>query len=54
MALYGSEVWTIWVKDKRRIEMFEMWCYHRMMMIRWYDHITDEVVLPTVCENILI
>ncbi|XP_049787711.1 uncharacterized protein LOC126191016 [Schistocerca cancellata] len=42
VAMYGSETWTITSLDKKRIEAFEMWCYRRMLKIRWVDHVTNE------------
>ena len=51
VALYGSETWTIGAAEKRRIEAFEMWCYRRMMKIRWVDRVTNEEVLRRVGEE---
>jgi hypothetical protein len=34
-----------------RIKMLEMWCYQRMLKIRWYDHITSELVSRRVGET---
>uniref|UniRef100_A0A8D8VM69 Reverse transcriptase domain-containing protein n=1 Tax=Cacopsylla melanoneura TaxID=428564 RepID=A0A8D8VM69_9HEMI len=27
VALYGAETWTVSKNDKKRIEVFEMWCW---------------------------
>ena len=51
VAMYGSETWTINSLDKKRIEAFEMWCYRRMLKIRWVDHITNEEVLNRIGEK---
>ena len=50
-AMYGSETWTINSLDKKRIEAFEMWCYRRMLKIRWVDRITNEEVLNRIGEK---
>lgn len=50
-ALYGSESWTVGRPDKRRIEAFEMWCYRRMLKIRWTDKVTNEEVLRRIGEE---
>ena len=50
VALYGSETWTINSLDKKRIEAFEMWCYRRMLKIKWVDHVTNEEVLNRIGE----
>ena len=41
VALYGSKTWTISRRERRRIEAFEMWCYRRMLRIRWVDKVTN-------------
>ena len=51
VALYGCETWTISSTEKKRIEAFEMWCYRRMLKIRWVDRITNEEVLRRMDEN---
>lgn len=51
VALYGSETWTISSAEKRRIEAFEMWCYRRMLKIRWVDKVTNEEVLKRIGEK---
>ena len=35
MLLYGSETWTLWKEDIRRLEAFEMWIWRRMERISW-------------------
>ncbi|XP_049864315.1 uncharacterized protein LOC126365784 [Schistocerca gregaria] len=44
VAMYGSEIWTITSLEKKRIEAFEMWCYGRMLKIRWVGHISNKEV----------
>lgn len=51
VALYGSETWTINSVDKKRIEAFEMWCYRRMLKIKWVDRVTNEEVLNRIGEK---
>ena len=51
LALYGSETWTISSLDRKRIEAFEMWCYRRILKIRWVDYVTNEEVLNRIGEK---
>ncbi|XP_049957338.1 uncharacterized protein LOC126473992 [Schistocerca serialis cubense] len=51
VATYGSETWTINSLDKKRIEAFNMWCYRRMLKIRWVDHMTNDEVLNRIGEK---
>lgn len=51
VALYGSETWTIGKQERQRIEAFEMWCYRRMLKIRWVDKVTNVEVLNRIGEK---
>jgi hypothetical protein len=44
MLLYGSEAW-ITAAEQKRLEAMEMWCYTRMLKIKWTDRITNEETL---------
>jgi hypothetical protein len=39
IALYGAESWTLRAVDQKHLESSEMWCWRRMEMIRWTDHV---------------
>ena len=51
IAMYGCETWTIREAERKRLEAFEMWCYRRMMNIKWMDKITNEEVLGRIGER---
>ena len=51
VALYGSETCMISSSERRRIEAFEMWCYRRMLKVRWVDRITNEEILNRIGER---
>ena len=51
MALYGAETWTLRATDQKRLESFEMWCWRRMELISWTDHVRKEGVLIRVNEQ---
>ena len=43
--LYGAETWTITKPMRERLNAFEMWCYRRMLSIKWSDKVTNAEVL---------
>ena len=49
--MYGCETWTIGEAERKILEAFEMWCYRRMMNIKWMDKITNEEVLEIIGER---
>ena len=51
VALYGSETWTIRSAERKRIEAFEMWCYRRMLKVRWVDRVTNVEILNRIGEK---
>src|SRR6218665_1579803 len=51
VVLYGSETWTMRKEDIKRLEVFEMWIWHRMERISWMEHRTNEEILKMVDEK---
>ena len=45
MLLYGSEAWTLNKQMEKRIEVFEMWCWRRLLKISWTERISNEEVM---------
>ena len=50
-GLYGAETWTLRAVDQKHLENFEMWCWRRMEMISWTDHVTNEEVVTFFVET---
>ena len=48
IALYGFETWTLTQNEKTTISSFELWCWRRMLNIKWQDHTTIISVLEIV------
>ena len=48
IATYGSECWVLKTTDKKKINSFELWCYRRLLRIKWTDKKTDEYVLSKI------
>ena len=48
VALYGCESWTLKLEDERRVESFELWCWRRMLNVKWTDMKTNEWVRERV------
>ena len=56
---YGSETWIYLKSVQNMINVFERWCYRRMMCISWTEHVTNEEIFnrantkPTLLDGLL-
>ena len=45
VVTYGSEAWALNKQVRNKINTFECWVYHRVLMIRWKDRVCNKEVL---------
>jgi len=45
VAIYGCEGWTLYSKDQKYIDAFEVWSYRRLLRIPRTQHKTNEWIL---------
>lgn len=45
VLLHGVETWTLTEASMKRIGAFEMWCYKKMLKIKWTEHMSNVEVL---------
>ena len=45
VVLYDCESWTIRKAERRRIDSFELWCWRRLLRIRWTARRTNKSVI---------
>ena len=50
VATFGAETWIMNAETRRRIESFEMWCWRRMLKVKWTEKRSNEWVLEQVGE----
>ena len=43
--LYGSEAWTLYSRQERRLNSFHMRCLRRILGIKWEDRVSNKEVL---------
>ena len=48
IAAYGSECWVLKKSDRKRLESFELWCYHRIFRISWTECLEGTLLLGKV------
>jgi len=48
VVMYGGESWTIKKAERRRIEVFELWCWRRLLRVPWNARRTDPSILKEI------
>ena len=52
MVMYGCESWTVKRAERRRIDVFELWCWRRLLRISWTARRSNQSILKEVCPGI--
>ena len=48
LVIYGCESWTITKVECRRIDIFELWCWRRLMRVPWTARISNQSILKEI------
>ena len=48
VVMYGCESWTIKKAEHRRIDAFELWCWRRLLIVRWTARRSNQSILKDI------
>ena len=48
VVMYGCESWTIKKGEHQRIDAFELWCWRRLLRVRWTARISNQSILKEI------
>ena len=48
VAMYGCESWTMKKAEHRRIDVFELWCWRRLLRIPWTARRSNQSILKEI------
>ena len=48
VVMYGCESWTIKKAEHRRIDVFELWCWRRLLRVPWTARISNQSILKEI------
>ena len=47
-VMYGCESWTIRKAERRRIDVFELWCWRRLLRVLWTAKRSNQLILKEI------
>ena len=48
VVMYGCESWTIKKAECRRIDVFELWCWRRLLRVPWTARRSNQYILKEI------
>ena len=48
VVMYGCESWTIKIAKRWRIDVFELWCWRRLLRVLWTATISNQSILKEI------
>ena len=45
VVMYGCESWTVKKAEQRRIDVFEVWCWRRLLRVPWTARRSSQSIL---------
>ena len=57
IVIYGCESWTVKTAERRRIDVFELWCWRRLLRVPWTARRSNQPILKLdvqLCDIIIL
>ena len=48
VVMYGCESWTVNKAERRRIDVFELWCWRRLLRVPWTARRSNQSILKEI------
>ena len=52
VVMYGCESWTVKKVEHRRIDVFELWCWRKLLRVPWTDRRSNQSILNEISPGI--
>ena len=52
VVMYGCESWTVKKAEHRRIDVFELWCWRRLLRVPWTARRSNKSILKEISPEI--
>ena len=53
VVMYGCESWTIKKAERRRTDVFELWCWRRLLRVPWTARRSNQSILEEISPGCL-
>ena len=54
VVMYGCERWTVKKAEHRRVDAFELWCWKRLLRVRWTTRRSNQSILKEISPGCLL
>ena len=51
VVMYGCESWTVKKAERRRIDVFELWCWRRLLRVPWTARRSNQSIQKETCPG---
>ena len=48
VVMYGCESWTVKKSERQRIDVFELWCWRRLLKVLWTARRSNQSILKEI------
>ena len=48
VVMYGCESWTVKKAERQKIDAFELWCWRRLLRVRWTARRSNRSILKEI------
>ena len=48
VVMYGCESWTVKKDEHRRIDVYELWCWRRLLRVPWTERRSNQSILKEI------
>ena len=52
VVVYGCESWTVKKSERQRIDVFELWCWRRLLRVPWTARRSNQSILKEISPGI--
>ena len=52
VVMYGCESWTVKKAERRRVDVFELWCWRRLLRVPWTARRSNQSIMKEINPGI--